>query len=52
MRQMKEINLNLELSVIKYITLVSNTVYLLRRINIRIVQSLSLKSFQSNRGRK
>ena len=48
MRQMKEININLELSVIKYITLVSSIVYLLRRINIRIVQSLSLKSFQSN----
>ena len=48
MRQMKEINLNLELSVIKYITLVSSTVYLLRRINVRIVQSLPLKSFQSN----
>ena len=48
MRKMKEININLELSVIKYITLVSSTVYLLRRINVRIVQSLPLKSFQSN----
>lgn len=50
MRQMKEININLELLVIKYVTLVSSTVYLLG--SIRIVQSLSLKGFQSIRGRK
>lgn len=48
MREMKEININLELSVIKYITLVSSIVCLLRRINVRMVQSLSLKTFQSN----